>query len=132
MRRRRSASPLITSALLSKGSLALHACDVVSGVDGWTLSAVVPNDLEPDWDMRLSVESPRRWPRARLVRSGDWRELVGDGHDLIVNVLYNKIIGRKLIEDSGRIINCHPGRLPEYRGVRPASWSLFNVRAAMR
>lgn len=113
-------------AVLGKGSLAVHTCELVSDLDGWELAAVVPNAGEPDWDVRLTDAAPERWPDVPLVRSGDWRELLDGGYDLVISLLYNRIIGRQLIERCGRIVNCHPGRLPQYRGVQPGNWSLLN------
>ncbi|GAA3821391.1 hypothetical protein GCM10022226_47130 [Sphaerisporangium flaviroseum] len=42
------------------------------------------------------------------------------------SVLYDKIIGPSLIDNTEQILNCHPGRLPEYRGARPVNWALRN------
>ncbi|MFJ6212679.1 formyltransferase family protein [Streptomyces sp. NPDC092296] len=93
---------------------------------GTVLDTVVPNAAEPDWDLRLSDVVAERWPAARIVRSGNWRELEPGRCDLVFSVLYDKIIGSSLIDSTERIINCHPGRLPEYRGARPVNWALRN------
>jgi methionyl-tRNA formyltransferase len=58
--------------------------------------------------------------------AGDWRDLEPGRCDLVVSVLYDKIIGRSLIDATPTIVNCHPGRLPEYRGARPVNWALRN------
>src|SRR5262245_20299698 len=96
-------------AILGKGALALHACQVVAELDGWSLTKVVSNRDEPDWDLRLSDEVASRWPDTELSRSGDWKDLLGGGYDLVLSVLYDRIIGQPLIRESSRILNCHLG-----------------------
>lgn len=113
-------------AVLGEGQLAADTCTIVAGMGGWVLDAVVPNQPAPYWDVVLNDLVADRWPEVRLVRSGDWRELEPTGYDVVVSVLYNRIIGRSLIEGCGRIVNFHPGRLPQYRGVRPVNWALRN------
>jgi hypothetical protein len=113
------------AAVLGKGSLAVHACETIAALPETILDTVVPIAYEPDWDIRLSDYVTERWPATRLVRSGDWRDLEGR-FDLIFAVLYDKIIGPDLIGRAERIINFHPGRLPQYRGVRPVNWALRN------
>lgn len=81
---------------------------------------------EPAWDLSLSQAAAQQWPDARVLRSGDWRDLEPGRCDLVVSVLYDRIIGRSLIDATATIINCHPGRLPQYRGARPGNWALRN------
>jgi methionyl-tRNA formyltransferase len=113
-------------AVLGKGALAAHACDTIAALPGTVLDTVVPNASEPDWDIRLSDYVAERWPETRVLRSGDWRDLEPGRCHLVFSVLYDKIIGPSLIDNTERIINCHPGRLPEYRGARPVNWALRN------
>ncbi|MEV0373323.1 formyltransferase family protein [Streptomyces sp. NPDC050636] len=113
-------------ALLGKGSLAIHAGELVARAPDMSLDTVVPVADEPDWDTGLSDHAARHWPHALLLPSGDWRELEPDRYDLVLSILYDRIIGRRLIEGSGRAINLHPGPLPRYRGVRPVNWALRN------
>lgn len=94
--------------------------------EGWSLAKVVTNRDEPDWDVKLSDLVALHWPGLELSRSGNWQDLLGGYYDLVVSVLYDRIIGQSLIEQSVRIINCHLGRLPQYRGMRPANWALKN------
>ena len=113
-------------AVLGEGQLAADTCDIVAGLGGWQLEAVVPNHPPPYWDVILARHAADRWPGVRLIGSGDWRELEPDTYDIVLSVLYNRIIGRDLIDSCGRILNFHPGRLPQYRGVRPINWALRN------
>ncbi|MEU0663931.1 formyltransferase family protein [Streptomyces lavendulocolor] len=114
------------AAVLGKGALAAHACEVIAGLPNTVLNAVVPNADEPEWDVRLSDVVAERWPETRIVTSGDWRELEPGRCDLVFSVLYDRIIGRSLIDATRMIVNCHPGRLPQYRGARPVNWALLN------
>ena len=70
--------------------------------------------------------SRRVLARTRTVRSGDWRDLEPGRCDQVLSVLYDRIIGRAFIDATETIINCHPGRLPQYRGARPVNWALNN------
>lgn len=114
------------AAVLGKGALAAHACDVIAALPGTVLDTVVPNTPEPDWDISLTDHVRREHRGTRLIASGDWRDLEPGRCDLVLSVLYDKIIGPALIDATARIINCHPGRLPQYRGARPANWALLN------
>ncbi|WP_405778649.1 formyltransferase family protein [Streptomyces sp. NBC_01378] len=114
------------AAVLGKGTLAAHACDVLAGLDGTVLDTVIPNAPEPQWDARLSEHVAQHHPDARLLTSGDWRDLEPGRCDLVVSVLYDRIIGRALIDATTKMVNCHPGRLPQYRGARPVNWALRN------
>lgn len=121
---------MIRAAVLGKGGLALHACGVVASIDGWQLSTVLVNQEEPGWDVYLSDNVRDRWPYADVRTSGDWSELVDGQYDLVVSVSYDRIIGRDLIHACGRILNCHLGPLPRYRGMRPINWALKNGEVA--
>ncbi|RKT20199.1 formyl transferase-like protein [Streptomyces sp. 1114.5] len=114
------------AAVLGKGALAAHACETIAALPGTVLDTVIPNAVEPDWDLRLSDHAAEHHPEARILRSGDWRDLEPGRCDLVFSVLYDKIIGPELIDATSHIINCHPGRLPGYRGVRPVNWALRN------
>ncbi|MGW7367906.1 formyltransferase family protein [Streptomyces sp. NPDC054841] len=114
------------AAVLGKGSLALHACETIAGLPDTVLDTVLPNAQEPEWDLRLSDHVAERWPSTRVLRSGDWRDLEPGRCDLVFSVLYDRIIGQALIDATDTIINCHPGRLPQYRGARPVNWALRN------
>jgi methionyl-tRNA formyltransferase len=113
-------------AIIGKGSLALHACHVVKSIEGWELSKVIANSNEPRWDVRLSDQVMTHWPEVSVSHSGDWRELLAEEYGLIFSVSYDRIIGRSLIDSGTRILNCHLGRLPQYRGMRPINWALKN------
>lgn len=114
------------AAVLGKGRLAAHACETIAALPDVRLDTVVVTAEEPDWDVSLSRHVAERWPGVGIVRSGDWRSLTPGRFDLVFSVLYDRIIGSSLIDTSGRILNFHPGRLPEYRGVRPVNWALRN------
>lgn len=119
--------PVRRVAVLGKGSLAVRACELIASAEDLTLDVVVPVAEEPDWDQRLSTHVARHWPDTTLVPDGDWRALVGGGHyDLLLSVLYDRIIGPELLAECGRAVNLHPGPLPRYRGVRPVNWALRN------
>ncbi|MEU8824094.1 formyltransferase family protein [Streptomyces sp. NPDC048636] len=114
------------AAVLGKGRLAVHACRTIAALPDTVLDTVIPNAPEPEWDVSLADCVAECWPDTRLLRSGDWRELEPGRCHLIVSALYNKIIGSSLIDATDKIINCHPGRLPQYRGARPVNWALHN------
>lgn len=114
------------AAVLGKGRLAVHACETIATLPDTVLDTVIPNATEPAWDIRLSDHAAERWPKARTLRSGDWRDLEPGRCQLVFSVLYDKIIGRDLIDATETIVNCHPGRLPQYRGARPVNWALRN------
>jgi methionyl-tRNA formyltransferase len=114
------------AAVLGKGQLAAHACDTIASLPDTVLDTVIPVRPEPDWDVSLSRYVSDRWPDTNLIESGDWRDLVPGRCDLVFCVLYDRIIGPELIDATNRIINLHPGRLPQYRGVRPVNWALRN------
>lgn len=117
---------MIRAAVLGKGELAAHACDVIATLPDTALDTVVPNTPEPGWDLSLTQHVRRHHRGTRIVESGDWRDLEPGRCNLVFSVLYDRIIGPELIDATDRIINCHPGRLPQYRGARPANWSLVN------
>ncbi|MFF8845881.1 formyltransferase family protein [Streptomyces sp. NPDC015127] len=114
------------AAVLGKGALAVHACETIAALPGIALDTVIPNSVEPEWEIRLSDCVVERWPTTRILRSGDWRELEPGRCDLVFSVLYDKIVGPSLVDATETIINCHPGRLPHYRGARPVNWALRN------
>lgn len=120
------ATPVRRVAVLGKGGLAVRACELVAAAEDMVLDAVVPVADEPDWDVALSAQVAARWPDARLVSGGDWHPLAEDPPDLLLSVLYDRIIGPELFERCGRAVNLHPGPLPRYRGVRPVNWALHN------
>lgn len=114
------------AVVLGKGTLAMHACETIAALPDTVLDTVVPVMPEPGWDVSLAETVQTRWPDVRVISSGDWRDLEPGRCDLVVSVLYDKIIGLELIQATPQIINCHPGRLPQYRGVRPVNWALRN------
>lgn len=63
------------AAVLGKGQLAAHACDVLAAMPDTVLDTVIPNRCEPDWDLRLSRHVAEHHRDARLITSGDWRDL---------------------------------------------------------
>lgn len=47
--------------------------------------------------------------------------------DVIVMCGYSKIVGKKIRKIPGKgCINCHAGKLPEYRGAAPLNWAMIN------
>lgn len=47
--------------------------------------------------------------------------------DFIVNGGTPRVLGRRILSSSTLgILNCHPGRLPEYRGCTCPEWAIFN------
>ena len=95
---------------------------------------VIVDNCSTDRTHDIAQEYAVKDARIRVHRndlgSGDWRELEPGRCDLVVSVLYDKIIGPELIHATPQIINCHPGRLPQYRGVRPSPGA-HCVRAAL-
>ncbi|WP_103343824.1 formyltransferase family protein [Amycolatopsis sp. CA-126428] len=114
------------AAVLGKGRLAVHACEAIADLPDLVLDTVIPTTPEPSWDISLTDTVATRWPEVRVIESGDWRDLEPGRCELVFSVLYDKIIGSDLIDATPQIINCHPGRLPQYRGVRPVNWALRN------
>ena len=51
--------------------------------------------------------------------------------NLAILVYFNKIIKRKYISKKLKIINIHPSYLPDYKGVQPVFWSLYNNESTM-
>lgn len=113
-------------AVLGKGTLAVHTCETITATPDLVLDTVVPTTPEPSWDISLIDTVATRWPEVRVIESGDWRDLEPGRCDLVLSILYDKIIGPALIDATPQIVNCHPGRLPHYRGVRPVNWALRN------
>lgn len=93
------------------------------------MSAVLPVAEEPDWDRHLSAYVGRRWPATTVVTGGDWRALLGGRYDLLLSVLYDRIIGPELLAESGRALNLHPGPLPRYRGCARSTGRCVTARA---
>lgn len=117
-------------AILGRGRLGAKAISEALGA-GWTVKQVVTNKVEPEWDRtrsgHLLSDAVRRYmPGIPVDRSGDWRALVGLDVDVVLSVLYDRRIGRELINGPARVLNLHLGKLPEYRGMRPINWALKN------
>lgn len=119
-------------AIIGRGHLGAVAVDVALA-SGWDVRRVVTNKVQPDWDLTptrrwLSDHVLFGWPHLDIPidRSGDWRKLIGLDVDVILSVLYDRIIGKDLIDGPARVLNLHLGKLPEYRGMRPINWSLRN------
>jgi methionyl-tRNA formyltransferase len=112
-------------AIIGRGHLGIVALETVVA-QRWDVRAVVVNHEEPAWDRSLSSYVERFYPRIPLDRSGDWRQLVGVDVNLVLSVMYDRIIGADLIDGPARILNLHLGKLPEYRGMRPINWALKN------
>lgn len=115
-------------AILGRGRLGCAAVREALAA-GWDVRMVVTNKPEPAWDltpqrMLLSDNVPYAWPRIPVDRSGDWRNLIGLEVDVVLSVLYDRIIGKALIDGPARVLNLHLGKLPEYRGMRPINWAL--------
>lgn len=118
-------------AIIGRGRLgiaALHA----SMAAGFDIRKVVVNAVEPAWDRSLSKHVRRFFPtlEPKLDTSGDWRNLIGLDVDLVLSVMYDRIIGADLIDGPARVLNLHLGKLPEYRGMRPINWALKNGESA--
>jgi methionyl-tRNA formyltransferase len=48
------------------------------------------------------------------------------GYDVVISVMYKRIIPDNLLDPDVGYFNLHPGILPEYAGSCTLSWSLFN------
>jgi len=46
--------------------------------------------------------------------------------DYILNAGTPRILRQPALMTSGGIINCHPGKLPDYRGCTAVEWSIYN------
>ena len=114
-----------TIAIIGRGHLGLRAVSAALGA-GYDVRRVVTNKVEPAWDVLLSAKVSANYHWIPLDKSGNWRSLIGLDVDLILSVMYDRIIGRELIDGPGRILNLHLGKLPEYRGMRPINWALRN------
>jgi len=112
-------------AIIGRGHLGIVALETAAA-HRWDIRRIVVNAHEPEWDRSLSQYAQRFHPSIPLNRSGDWRALVGLEVDLILSVMYDRIIGADLIDGPARLLNLHLGKLPEYRGMRPVNWSLKN------
>lgn len=112
-------------AIIGRGHLGCFAVDAAEFA-GHDVRVVITNRVEPVWDDSLSVHVRRAHPHIQLDTSGDWRHLIGVDVDLILSVMYDRIIGAALIDGPARILNLHLGKLPEYRGMRPINWALRN------
>lgn len=112
-------------AIIGRGHLGIVALETAAA-QRWDIRRIVVNAHEPNWDRSLSQYAQRFYPTIPLDRSGDWRALVGLEVDLVLSVMYDRIIGADLIDGPARVLNLHLGRLPEYRGMRPVNWSLKN------
>lgn len=80
-------------AIIGRGRLATTALHVAIAA-GYDVRMVVTNLVEPAWDAILSDHVEKMHPRIDLDRSGDWRHLVGLDVDLVLSVMYDRIIGR--------------------------------------
>lgn len=114
-----------SAALLGRGHLGIVALEAALAAQ-YDVRWVVVNAVEPDWDRSLSTYVRRFHPRIDLDTSGDWRHLIGVDVDLILSVMYDRIIGPALVYGPARVLNLHLGKLPEYRGMRPVNWALRN------
>lgn len=112
-------------AIIGRGHLARVALNVAVA-ERWTVRRVVVNAHEPDWDISLSGFTKMTYPKIDLDTSGDWRNLIGLDVDLVLSVMYDRIIGAELCDGPARVLNLHLGKLPEYRGMRPINWALKN------
>lgn len=110
-------------AIIGRGHLAIVALSTAAA-HRMDVRKVVVNEHEPEWDRSLSAFARRFHPTVDLDTSGDWRRLLGLDVDVILSVMYDRIIGRDLIKDGPRVLNLHLGKLPEYRGMRPVNWAL--------
>jgi methionyl-tRNA formyltransferase len=112
-------------AIIGRGQLGIVALEE-SVACGFDVRRIIVNRHEPEWDRSLSRYARRVYPHIPLDLSGNWRRLIGLDLDLVLSVMYDRIIGRDLIAGPARILNLHLGKLPEYRGMRPINWALRN------
>ena len=109
--------------LLGKGWLAIKIAEWFK--ETHNLVAVVPDVPEPTW-----TDSLTEWAEKNgvpVIGSGDYRDIDNDIEiDLAMSVFYGKIIKKPFIDRCGSIVNLHNAPLPNYRGVRPINWALFN------
>ncbi|MBN1619788.1 hypothetical protein JW890_03615 [candidate division WOR-3 bacterium] len=111
--------------LFGKGSLAVKICGYFLENPGFDLLGVVPVIPEPEW-----TESISAWCRLKNVfcaASGHFNDIsFEDGTDLGLSVFYDKIFPEDFIKRFRKMLNIHPGSLPEYRGLNPVNWALKN------
>lgn len=112
-------------AIIGRGHLGIVALETAVA-NRFTVARVVTNKAEPAWDRSLSRHVTRFYPHIPLDMAGDWRTLIGLDLDLILSVMYDRIIGAELCDGPARVLNLHLGKLPEYRGMRPVNWALKN------
>lgn len=115
-------------AVIGRGHLGIVAISAAVAA-GYRVRKVVTNSVEPDWDRKLSSHVRVQRPGTVLDTSGQWRNLIGYDVDLILSIMYDRIIGADLINGPARVLNLHLGKLPEYRGMRPVNWALKNGEA---
>lgn len=111
--------------LFGKGSLAVKIGEYFLTNPGFDLLGVVPVIPEPEW-----TESISAWCRLKNVfcaGSGHFNDIAfEDGTELGLSVFYDKIFPEDFIKRFRRMLNIHPGSLPEYRGLNPVNWALKN------
>tara|TARA_R110001583_G_C5658661_1_gene409449 strand:- start:2908 stop:3534 length:627 start_codon:yes stop_codon:yes gene_type:complete len=109
--------------LLGKGSLSIKIAEWFK--ENYNLVAVVPDTPEPTWTASLSD-----WAKLNdipVIPSGDYEDIDSEIQiDLAMSVFYGRIIKKPFIDRCESIINLHNAPLPQYRGVRPINWALFN------
>ena len=101
-------------AIIGRGHLGIVAVETAVNLR-WDVKQVVTNHDEPTWDRCLSSYVRHTYPTIPVAQSGDWRYLIGLDVDLILSVMYDRIIGAELIDGPARVLNLHLGKLPEYR-----------------
>lgn len=111
--------------LFGKGSLAVKIADYFHFSRIYELTFVVPVVPEPLW-----TESLVAWCKNNcvpFVESGLFSDLRQEEKiNMGVSVFYDRIFPKEYIERFGKMINIHPGLLPEYRGLNPVNWALKN------
>lgn len=115
--------------LFGKGELAIWIADWFTESDNYKLKYIIPVIPEPTWcDSILNWAKSKKIP---YIESGHYCDIknVKDEEwkvDLAISCLYSIIIKPWFIKKCKKIINIHPGILPQYRGVNPVNWSLKN------
>ncbi|MBN1151016.1 hypothetical protein JXA84_07350 [candidate division WOR-3 bacterium] len=111
--------------LFGKGSLSLKIADYFRKNSLYDLLCVVPVIPEPEWTESLSEFC--RLSGISLVESGEYSDVDFQGKcDLGVSIFYDRIFKKDFLERFEKMINIHPGLLPEYRGLNPINWALKN------
>lgn len=100
--------------------------------DALSVSFICARNDRPDQELaRIAAENEIPFLTHPRVNSEDFLEkLELYGCDILVSMSFNQIFRRPLIDFTRfKIINCHAGKLPFYRGRNIINWALINDEA---